>query len=181
MTEKEIRLVLKAREGNKRALTKLLKRYYESLYLLAYSYVKNEADALDVIQEATFKAITKIDQLKEAKYFSTWINRIVINESYRSLARHQKEMRQREDFKKLELTPSMDKSGDERTDSFTLMQYIHELDTKYEEVLLLFYFNELSIHEISTLLDTNENTVKTRLSRGREALKMKLELAKFSY
>lgn len=62
-----------------------------------------------------------------------------------------------------------------------LLQYIHELDDKYEEVLLLFYFNELSIPEISKLLDTNENTIKTRLTRGREALKNELELNNFTY
>lgn len=93
MNEKEIRWVLKAKEGNKRALSKLLKHYYESLYLLAYRYVKNEADALDVIQEATFKAMTKISQLKKAEYFSTWLNRIVINESYRLLQKRQKEQK----------------------------------------------------------------------------------------
>ena len=181
MIEKDIRLVLKAKSGNKRALTKLLKLYYESIYLLAYSYVKNEEDALDVIQEATFKAVSRIDQLKEAEYFSTWLNRIVINESYRLLTKKQKEQRYSGDLEELDVIQDTALNPANRAESKVLLQYIHELDDKYEEVLLLFYFNELSIQEISKLLYTNENTVKTRLSRGREALKIKLELVGFNY
>lgn len=55
-----------------------------------------------------------------------------------------------------------------------LMQEIHGLDDKYEEVLLLFYFNDLAIKEIASVLGTNENTVKTRLARGRKLLRLRL-------
>lgn len=80
MTDKELRWVQKAKNGNQQALNKLLKAHYESIYLLAYSYVKNEADALDVVQEAAYKAVNGLSRLKQEEYFSTWLNRIIIND-----------------------------------------------------------------------------------------------------
>ena len=55
---------------------------YEKYYRLAYSYVHNEADALDIVQEAAYKAILKSDSLKEPQYVETWVYRIVINEAH---------------------------------------------------------------------------------------------------
>ena len=54
---------------------------YEKYYRLAYSYVHNEADALDIVQEAAYKAILKSDSLKEPQYVETWVYRIVVNEA----------------------------------------------------------------------------------------------------
>ena len=63
---------------------------YEKYYRLAYSYVHNEADALDIVQEAAYKAILKSDSLKEPQYVETWVYRIVVNEAC-SFLRNRKE------------------------------------------------------------------------------------------
>ncbi|MED3648328.1 sigma-70 family RNA polymerase sigma factor [Halalkalibacterium halodurans] len=57
----------------------LIKNEQEKLYKIAYSYVKNEQDALDIVQDAIIKGYKSFHKLKEKKYFSTWITRIVIN------------------------------------------------------------------------------------------------------
>ena len=62
------------------AVERALTEGYEKYYRLAYSYVHNEADALDIVQEAAYKAILKSDSLKEPQYVETWVYRIVINE-----------------------------------------------------------------------------------------------------
>ena len=63
------------------AVERALTEGYEKYYRLAYSYVHNEADALDIVQEAAYKAILKSDSLKESQYVETWVYRIVINEA----------------------------------------------------------------------------------------------------
>lgn len=179
MDQKELRLIQKAIQGNQRAMTKLLKKHYECLYLLAYSYMKNEADSLDVIQETSFRACQKINSLNQEEYFLTWIKRIVINECNRLLAKKQREQAQQTSENQLNDLADPKDITNQRIESSELLIYIQQLDQKYEEVLLLFYYNDLSIKEISQFLNKSENTVKTRLSRGRSALKTSLETANY--
>lgn len=172
MIKREIRWVKQAKAGDRQALNKLLKRYYESIYLLAYSYVKNEADALDVIQEAAYKAVLRLEQLRQEEYFSTWLNRIVINEAKYLLAKKGKaQLRQISEEGLLEQLPEVRQPVEQDEE---LMRELRMLNEKYEEVLLLFYFNDLSVKEIAELTDSSENTVKTRLSRGRAILRRRL-------
>lgn len=177
--QKELRFIQKAVQGNQRAMTKLLEKHYERLYLLAYSYMKNEADSLDVVQEASFRAFQKISSLKQDEYFLTWMHRIVINECNRLLAKKQKEQAQQTSDVKLNDLSDQKDFINQRIASSELLTYIQQLDEKYEEVLLLFYYNDLSIKEISQFLNKSENTIKTRLSRGRSALKTNLEIANY--
>lgn len=181
MDPKESQLIQKAIQGNAKAMTKLLKKHYKQLYLLAYRYTKNEADALDVVQEASFRAYQKISSLQQDEYFLTWLNRIVINECNRLLAKKQKEQMQQTSDDQLNELPDQINLVDQRIETNELLPYIQQLDEKYKEVLLLFYYNDLSIKEISTFLNKSENTVKTRLVRGRSALKTTLETANYPF
>src|SRR5699024_8472649 len=78
MKSKEVVWVQKAQKGDQKALNRLLKLYYQQLYKTAYLYVRNEADALDIVQEAVIKVIHKIEQLRSTEFFSSWLIRIVI-------------------------------------------------------------------------------------------------------
>ena len=181
MDPKELQLIQKSIQGNSRAMTKLLKKHYKQLYLLAYRYTKNETDALDVVQKASFRAYHKISSLHQDEYFLTWLNRIVINESNRLLAKKQKEQIQQ--ISEDQLNELSDQIGiiDQRIETNELLSYIQQLDEKDKEVLLLFYYNDLSIKEISNYLNKSENTVKTRLVRGRSALKTTLKTANYKF
>lgn len=70
---------------------RILLKNYESYYRLAYSYVKNEQDALDIVQESAYRVIKECRKLKEEIYLSTWIHRIVINASIDFLRKQKKE------------------------------------------------------------------------------------------
>lgn len=63
---------------------------YDSLYRLAFTYVKNEADAMDIVQESSYRAIKNSSSVKNAAFIRTWIWRIVINTSLELLRRNQK-------------------------------------------------------------------------------------------
>ncbi|SDM91744.1 RNA polymerase sigma-70 factor, ECF subfamily [Psychrobacillus sp. OK028] len=76
--------------GNKQAFEQLLKFESEKLYKIAFLHMRNKEDALDVLQEATYKAYTSIHQLKSPAFFSTWLVKILIRTAYKELERKKK-------------------------------------------------------------------------------------------
>jgi RNA polymerase sigma-70 factor, ECF subfamily len=73
--------VEKAKKGDQKAFMQLIDTEKEKLYRIAYTYVKNESDALDIVQDTIYKAFISINNIKDVSYFSTWITRILINTS----------------------------------------------------------------------------------------------------
>lgn len=73
-------IMTKVQNGNKEAFSELILSVRSSLYKTAKSKLKNEEDVKDAVQTTILKAYTNIGELKEAKYFKTWITRILINE-----------------------------------------------------------------------------------------------------
>ena len=134
------------------------------LYKMAYIYMKNESDALDVVQETVTKAYASIHTLKEEKYFSTWMMKILINTA---LEMHRKSQ------KLIPLNGDLDKQvarawHDEKLD---LLQALEQLDEKYKAVILLKYYRDLTVRDIAAILECPEGTVKTYLHRGLQQLK----------
>lgn len=82
--------VKKAIGGDQEALLFLIQLEKEKIYRIAYSYVRNEADALDVFQKTVLLAIESIHQLREPKFFTTWLTRICINTSLSVLKEQKK-------------------------------------------------------------------------------------------
>lgn len=74
--EKKIK---QAKRGNEKAFQELIQDEKNKLFRMAYLYVKNEDDALDIVHDTIYKAFISIKKLKEPQYFSTWISRILIN------------------------------------------------------------------------------------------------------
>ena len=70
---------------------KILLTNYEKYYRLAYSYVNNEQDALDIVQESAYKVMKDISKVREPDYLSTWIYRVVMNTAVDFLRKRQKE------------------------------------------------------------------------------------------
>ena len=72
-------LLKKAQRGDEKAFLELFSMHENQMYRVAFLYVKNEADALDVMQEAAYRTFKNIKTLKNAEYFKTWITRITMN------------------------------------------------------------------------------------------------------
>ncbi len=83
-------LLLKAKKGNNKAFVELLQNEKLKLYKMAYIYMKNENDALDVVQETIARAYSNIHTVKEERYFATWLMRILINTAIEMLRKNQK-------------------------------------------------------------------------------------------
>ena len=139
---------------------------YQKLYRLAYSYVHNEGDALDIVQECAYKAIKNSKSLKNPQYAGTWIYRIVINESISFLRKS----------KRTEL--SLSELDGETEDSYTdldLRQALGKLEPLDKTVVVLRFFEGMQLNQIAQTLDENLNTVKSRFYRSLKKLKLSLE------
>ncbi|MEK4967103.1 sigma-70 family RNA polymerase sigma factor [Cytobacillus sp. FSL R7-0696] len=162
-------LIKRAIKGDMESLEELLLIHSDQLYRTAYLYVQNREDALDVVQEASYKAFIAIEQLKQEKYFLTWLTRILIHCAYSVLKKRNKEVR-------IQATHEIFKQQHEPTSEalLDLLDVIRTLKEKQKHAIILFYFHDLTINEISKVMKIPEGTVKTYLRRGKEKLKEKL-------
>lgn len=161
----EIRLIKESMKGNKESFGILIKNNKEYLYKMAFLYVKDEQDALEVIHETVYRAFLNIEKLKKAKFFNTWITRILINVSIDFLKKKGKnEMLD-------ESTPIIKERCEISTEEkLDLYNAIDLLNDNYKTVIIMMYFNDMKIKDISKVMEIPENTVKTYLRRAKQAL-----------
>ncbi|EPB8166076.1 sigma-70 family RNA polymerase sigma factor [Clostridium perfringens] len=161
----EIKLIKESMKGNKESFGILIKNNKEYLYKMAFLYVKDEQDALEVIHETVYRAFLNIEKLKKAKFFNTWITRILINVSIDFLKKKGKnEMLD-------ESTPIIKEKCEISTEEkLDLYNAIDLLNDNYKTVIIMMYFNDMKIKDISKVMETPENTVKTYLRRAKQAL-----------
>lgn len=156
-------LIKKAQSGDKEAFIALMEEHKQTLYKIAVGMLKNDADAADAIQDTVLSCYENLRGLREPKYFKTWLTRILINNCNR-IRKERGKMVPIEEHPELEGAQT-DTSGRE------FLKLLNKLEEQYRIVLLLYYVEGFSIREIGAILEMNENTVKTRLSRGRSSFK----------
>lgn len=160
--------VKKAIKGNKRAFEDLIEAEKYKLYRMAYVYVKNETDALDIVQETVYKAFISIKSLNDDKYFSTWLNRILINTCI-DMLRKKKQVIPIDEI--LKIHHIQNGLIEEKLD---LIEAIDRLDAPYKTVILLRYYSDLSLSQISETLQLPIGTVKSHIHRALKKLKLEL-------
>lgn len=139
-------------------------------YRLAYSYVKNSEDALDVVQESIRKALTAKSSLQKSKSVKSWFYKIVVHTALDFLR------------KKKKLTyvdeTNLDYLSQNKNDVYQnidLKRALEELPLKYSSIIVLKFFEDLTIEEVAEVLQEKPNTIKTRLYRALELLRIKME------
>ncbi|MCI2779450.1 sigma-70 family RNA polymerase sigma factor [Clostridium perfringens] len=161
----EIKLIKESMKGNKESFGILIKNNKEYLYKMAFLYVKDEQDALEVIHETVYRAFLNIQKLKKAKFFNTWITRILINVSIDFLKRKGKN--QMLDESTPIIKEKCEISTEEKLDLYNAIDLLND---NYKTVIIMMYFNDMKIKDISKVMETPENTVKTYLRRAKQAL-----------
>ena len=127
--------------------------------------MKSEEGALEVLHECTYNAFLNVKTLRSPQYFKTWITRILINVSIKHIRRNEN-ISYIDDSMVLK-EPTSNISIEEKLDLYNAIDLLRE---NYKTVIILKYFNDLSIDDISSIMDIPQNTVKTYLRRSKENL-----------
>lgn len=170
-------LINKAKNGDKEAFIECVKLVQNYLFNIAYMKLNNIEDANDVIQETMLNAFKNISNLREPKYFKTWIIRILINECNRFY---------KEKYKRINLFNKIIRRSDANEIDWSIntvedkldskMDYdlmIKELNPNEQNIIILYFGNRFSKKEIADILNISINTVKTRLRRAEEKIRKK--------
>ncbi|MDG5786965.1 sigma-70 family RNA polymerase sigma factor [Evansella sp. AB-P1] len=155
----------------------LLGQYGTELKRLSFLYVKDHTLAEDVLQEVFIACYQNLASFREESSYKTWLIRITINKC--------KDILKKWSFRHIFTRPIMEgeltsnntpeNQSVQKMEKDILAKSILQLPLKFREVIILFYYEELSVEEISSILQINKNTVKSRLKRSREKLKMLLQ------
>ncbi|MBK1813275.1 sigma-70 family RNA polymerase sigma factor [Clostridium sp. YIM B02505] len=165
ITEEQVKSAIK---GDEKAFEYLMYQCKESLYRTAFAYTKNEHDALDVLQESVYKAYISIDKLKNPKYFKTWLTKILINNAIDFINR-EKKIISIVDNMKVRSTNSEENRVDEKLD---IIRSIDRLEDKHKKVIILKYFQDLTITEIAEVMNCPVGTIKTYLNKALSKLRI---------
>ena len=158
-----IHLVKRSIAGDADAFLELMEKNSLAMYKVARGILDNDEDAADAIQDTILTCFEKIHTLKNPEYFKTWMIRILINECNK-IHRHYKNFGRTEELPEV---PGQDMSIAE----FEFKEMLGMLDESYRIILILYYVEGFRIADIASILNMNENTVKTRLARARVQLK----------
>ncbi len=145
-------------------LSNLIIEYRPRLFRMALGILRNQTDAEDAVSETTCKIFANYYQLKDKKKFYPWAMRILINESY-AIAKKRKK------YSYLDQDMIGDSVIDKVFDTLILWDAVNKLNEKYRVVTILFYYENMSIKDISKILCIPTGTVNSRLNRSRNLLK----------
>ena len=172
-------LVLSAKNGNKKAFDKLYELTHNDVWYNCLSLLKDEENAKDIMQETYITAFLKLDTLKDEEKFCGWLTAIATNKSKNKLKGKVEYQIDDEiliaetETDELMLPEEYINKAEKRK---VLLQIIEDtLSFNQYQVVLMFYFNELSIAEIAQALEISEGTVKSRLNSSRAKMKTAIE------
>lgn len=144
----------------------IVERYSDMVYKIALSYTRDKTVAEDILQEVLIKYMTASHEFRDEEHKKAWIIRVTVNECNRYF-------RSAWNRKKLPLEDIYSFDDPEKHEVFYAVM---ELPMKYRIIIHLYYYEELSVKEIAKLMRMKENTVTSRLYRGRKLLKEILEV-----
>jgi RNA polymerase sigma-70 factor, ECF subfamily len=165
-------------ENGAEEIDEIMNRYGQEILQLSFSYVKNKQIAEDLTQEIFVKCYKSLHTYSGKSKFRTWLWRIASNHCKDYLKSWYNKNVFTTDYQPIYdsiQSDSVEQTVIREEDDDQLASAVMELPINYREVIYLFYFEEMSIKEISVVTEVKENTIKTRLKRAKELLKERLE------
>lgn len=159
-------IINEAKKGNNEAFVTLIEQYKTQMYKTAKAILKNEDDVCDAIQEALISTYKNIQNLKNEKYFKTWLIRITINKCYDLI---EKNTLNNNKIEKTICFEEVEKSND-IVSKMDLNMALKAIDNDLRIVTVLYYYDDIAIKDISDILGIPAGTVKSKLSRARGKL-----------
>ncbi|MBP3475863.1 MAG: sigma-70 family RNA polymerase sigma factor [Lachnospiraceae bacterium] len=158
------------RTSNEKVIEQIILEQYNQYYQLAYSYVHNEADAGDIVQSGAYKALRSSHTLRNPKYAKTWVHRIMLNEVFNHLSQPKLESYE-------SLQEERGNESEHTQDSYSdidLQRALDALPSQEKAIVIMRYFEDKKLDEIADILEINVSTVKSKLYRSMEKLRVKL-------
>ncbi|MBU3111239.1 sigma-70 family RNA polymerase sigma factor [Clostridium lacusfryxellense] len=159
-----------AQKGDDNAFYELISERKSQLYKTAFAYVKNKEEAMDIVSDTVYKAYISIKKLKEPSFFNTWLTRILINTSLDSIKKSSKAAAFEENI--CVNTGIIVKDDEQLID---LNVAVDNLNGEYKTIVILKYFQDMTLIEISKILQCPLGTVKTRLHKALGELRLDLK------
>lgn len=177
-------LIEKTLSGDKNAYEKLVQKYQDMVYGLAFHFTKNFADAQDIAQEAFINGYLNLASLKKKNKFAGWMRTITANlcksllsgknVDFTLFSDMSAEQIATEVIRIADRNPTPEQSIERQEFRETLMSAIDKLPENQQLTLTLFYLNGMSYHEVANFLEVSQATVKSRLQRARRNLREEL-------
>lgn len=182
LSEEDARLLRGLRAGIETAYEELLTRYQQPIYGIVYRLLGDQNDACDVVQEIFLKVFRSVHSFKERSSLRTWIYRIAVNEAHnhrRWFSRHRKREvaidREDGEYGTFEIAPDPGPSpfdvALDRETHVLIERALEEISPVFRTVVILRDIEGLGYEEIADILQISLGTVKSRILRGREALR----------
>lgn len=141
--------------------------YSQIIFRVAYSYTKNIFDADDIVQEVFLKLYRARKVFENEEHIKNWLIRVAINHSLDLIRRKQREM-----VIDTEYINNLPDTSDAVEKNEVIKECVLSLKDSYKTIIILHYYDDYSIKEISDILKISENSVKVRLNRARNKLKV---------
>ncbi|QDP40785.1 sigma-70 family RNA polymerase sigma factor [Radiobacillus deserti] len=167
-------------------INELMDLYASDLKRIAYLYVNDRVQCEDIVQEVFISCYKNLNKFRMESSYKTWLIRITVNKC--------KDFKRKWSIRNIVYRPFVDPEKnkaeqgktpseylEEKEDSEAIINVIRSLSPKYQDVLILFYYYDLTLKEISIITKVKFNTVKSRITRGRELLKGELERRGYKY
>ncbi|MBB3155662.1 RNA polymerase sigma-70 factor (ECF subfamily) [Paenibacillus endophyticus] len=165
------RLVKQAQRGNKEALLQLIIADQDAYYRLAYSYMRNEHDAMDAMEDMIVTLYEKLDQLQKSEAFYSWSKTILVNRC-KTILRGKERCIPLEGEGELSLASRTDDNPYRATESEMDMEVLlSHLNERQREAIELRYVHDLPYQTIADMTGTPLGTIKSRISQGIQKLK----------
>lgn len=175
-------LIKEIKDGQLNAYDELMQRHQQNVYRIAFNFAKSDEGAMDITQNIFLKAYENIDRFREESQFKTWLTRISFNEGQNWVKKHKKHFLNENVEDHIAEASSLVTQEDEflaAENKTILLRSLYSLNTKYRLAIVLRYFENYSIHDISETLDCSEGVVKNMLFRSLQKLKKNLSVTDF--
>ena len=174
LDEKE--LIIKIQSGDMNAFAIIFEKYKNEAVRYSYLIIGNKHTSEDIVQDAFVTCYTKIKSLKKQEQFKSWFFKILTRIAWKYYKKEKKSVPVDNIFEKADYETNCEAISKyiKKEQADILHEVIDELDIKQKMVIILYYFNELTIKEIAQIMECFEGTVKSRLYTARKKLKKSL-------
>ncbi|WP_010249840.1 sigma-70 family RNA polymerase sigma factor [Acetivibrio cellulolyticus] len=170
--------VIEAIKGDKNAFVELIEERKADIFRLSYVYLKDNNDSLDLVSETVSKAYSSIKKLNTPEFFNTWITKITMNCCLNFLKKKKRISENELQLMESEQIYQLADDGEDILDTLELnidlQEAIDRLDFNLKTIIILKYFQDFTINQISEILSSPSGTVKSHLNKALGILRREL-------